>query len=245
MRFLSAGGVGQVNLASQRLETGSQQCHEGIQNRLEQRHGVEQLGREVGEYGIVQEARQRLRVVGKDQRSHDPGLIGPGAAELRIRVQVDVEDAAHGLCDGHGRGATIPANLGDAFGHARVCKVRVLPRILAVGLGTVKGRDRCLVGDAALSDGTVGKEPGYEVVTAHDDEAAGRIEIEPAIGRSRRSVAVLEMLLDGVDVVSAVAFRESLLVQLLEQLWLERKVVSLEIKVVAGRRRIALEFACA
>lgn len=245
MRILGAGGIGQVNLTPQRLESGSQQCNKGIENRLEQRHGVEQLGREVGEYGIVQEARQRLRVVGKNQRSHDPGLIGPGAAQLRIRVQVDVEDAAYGLCDGHGRGTTVPADLGDALRYARVCEVRVLPRILAVGLCAVKGRDRCLVGDAALSDGPVGKEPGYEVVAAHDDEAAGCIKIEPAVGRPRRSIAVLEMLLDGIDVVSAVAFRQGLLVQLLEQLRLEGEVVALEIKVVAGRRRIPFEFACA
>lgn len=108
----------------------------------------------------------------------------------------------------------------------RVGEPRVVPRVFAAGLGAVEGGDGCLVGDAAGADGPVGEKARDKVKGAHDDGGAGHVEVELAVGGSGRGVAVFEVLLDGGHAVGAVAMCEGLLVQLLEELGLERDVVA-------------------
>ena len=64
----------------------------------------------------------------------------------------------------------------------------------------------------------LGEEAGDEIVCAHHDGSRVQVELELLVRILERTIAVLEVMLDGVDVVGAVNLEKSRLVHLLEEL---------------------------
>ena len=150
-----------------------------------------------------------------------------GLAEDEGGADGDGDDGLVSLGQEHRVAATIPALGGDLFGHVGDGAVRV-------EVGAVEGGDGGFVGDAAGTDGSVGEEPGVEILSADCECRLGWEEIKVGVRAAGVAVVVGEMLDDSWDIVLAASVGSGVVLKVLEDARIEVVIVAVaEVKVTA------------